>query len=149
MVLTLLIVASGFVGRYIYTSIPRTAGGVPMPVADVQATIAALDRQLGDWPPGQPQEKREPAKVMAASASKSAGSGTQRKRVSRSERRMASEKAKVQKQSQTLAQQLATINQAQRFLAAWHTIHVPLGMVLFSAATLHALATLYLHTLGR
>ncbi len=42
--LTILIVASGFVGRYIYTQIPRTLDGVEMETVSGQVQAAALSR---------------------------------------------------------------------------------------------------------
>jgi uncharacterized membrane protein len=73
MLMTILVVISGFVGRYIYTRIPRAADGSELP--------------------------------SAAAA-------------------------------------------ARRMMATWHTVHVPLGLAMFTAATLHALAGLYFSTLG-
>ena len=75
MLMTTLVVISGFVGRYIYTRIPRAADGAELPAATAVA--------------------------------------------------------------------------ARRMMATWHTIHVPLGLAMFTAAILHALAGLYFNTLGR
>ena len=75
MLMTMVVVISGFVGRYIYTRIPRSADGSELPSATAVA--------------------------------------------------------------------------ARRMMATWHTVHVPLGLAMFTAATLHALAGLYFTTLGR
>lgn len=75
MLMTVLVVISGFVGRYIYTRIPRSADGAELPSASAAT--------------------------------------------------------------------------ARRMLATWHTVHVPLGLAMFTAATLHALAGLYFSTLAR
>lgn len=75
MLMTILVVISGFVGRYIYTRIPRSADGSELPSGTAVA--------------------------------------------------------------------------ARRMLATWHTVHVPLGLAMFTAATLHALAGLYFSTLSR
>jgi hypothetical protein len=75
MLMTILVVISGFIGRYIYTRIPRAADGSELP-------------------------------SPAAAA-------------------------------------------ARRMMSTWHTVHVPLGLAMFTAATLHALAGLYFSTLGR
>jgi len=74
--LTLIIVISGFVGRYIYTRIPRTADGV----------------------------------VIEGSLSAEA------------------------------------LKHARRLMALWHTIHIPIGMALFTAAFVHIGAALYYAT---
>lgn len=74
--LTVVIVISGFVGRYIYTRIPRTADGV----------------------------------VIEGSLSAEA------------------------------------LRQARRLMSLWHTIHIPIGMALFTAAFVHIGAALYYAT---
>ncbi len=81
-VLTGVIVVSGFIGRYIYTRIPRTADGIEAdaPFSDVQKAALANTRRL---------------------------------------------------------------------LALWHTIHIPIGMALFTAAFIHIGAALYYATLLR
>jgi hypothetical protein len=80
--LTVLIVISGFVGRYIYTRIPRTAEGL-----EIEGYASETDREA--------------------------------------------------------------IANARRLMALWHTIHVPLGMALFSAALIHIVAAVYYATLLR
>lgn len=75
--LTVVIVISGFVGRYIYTRIPRTADGV----------------------------------VIEGSLSAEA------------------------------------LKHARRLMALWHTVHIPIGMALFTAAFVHIGAALYYATL--
>lgn len=75
--LTVVIVISGFVGRYIYTRIPRTADGIEM------------------------------TDSLSAEA----------------------------------------LKQARRLMSFWHTIHIPIGMALFTAAFVHMGAALYYATL--
>jgi len=78
--LTIVVVMSGFIGRYIYTRIPRTADGIE------------IDTPLGEA-------------------------------------------------------QAATIANARRLLALWHTVHIPIGMALFTAAVVHIAGALYYATL--
>jgi hypothetical protein len=80
MLLTVIIVVSGFIGRYIYTRIPRTLEGVE------------IDTPLG-------------------------------------------------------SAQAAALAQSRRLLALWHTIHIPIGMALFTSAFVHIGAALYYATL--
>jgi len=77
--MTAVIVLSGFVGRYIYTRIPRSADGREMegPLSDAQRAAMA---------------------------------------------------------------------NARRLLALWHTIHIPIGIALFTAAFIHILGALYYAT---
>jgi hypothetical protein len=74
---TIIIVMSGFIGRYIFTRIPRTLDGL-----EIEGTLS--------------QE---------------------------------------------------ALKQARRLLALWHTIHIPIGMVLFVSAFVHIGAALYYATL--
>ncbi len=39
------------------------------------------------------------------------------------------------------------MDRSRRLLAIWHTLHVPLGMMLFFIAFIHIVATLYFATL--
>lgn len=74
--LTVVIVISGFVGRYIYTRIPRTADGI-----EIEDSLSA-----------------------------------------------------------------EALKHARRLMALWHTIHIPIGMALFTAAFVHMGAALYYAT---
>jgi len=78
--MTIIVVISGFIGRYIYTRIPRTADGIE------------IETPLGEA-------------------------------------------------------QAAAIASARRLLALWHTIHIPIGMALFTAAFVHIGGALYYATL--
>jgi hypothetical protein len=78
--MTFIVVISGFVGRYIYTRIPRTADGIE------------IDTPMGDA-------------------------------------------------------QASAIANARRLMSLWHTVHIPLGMALFTAAFVHIGGALYYATL--
>ena len=51
--------------------------------------------------------------------------------------------------SQQLQRQVASLAAARRLLALWHTIHIPIGMALFTAAFIHIVAAIYFATLLR
>lgn len=76
MLFTIVIVISGFIGRYIYTRIPRTMDGL-----EIEDTLSE-----------------------------------------------------------------SALRQARRLMALWHTIHIPIGMVLFISAFVHIGAALYYAT---
>jgi hypothetical protein len=76
---TIVIVVSGFIGRYIYTRIPRTADGL-----EVERGLSA-----------------------------------------------------------------EAVKRARRLMAVWHTIHIPIGMVLFAAAFIHIGGATYYALLSR
>ncbi|GAB4480216.1 MAG: hypothetical protein OHK0031_01140 [Anaerolineales bacterium] len=77
--LTAVIVFSGFIGRYIYTRIPRTADGI-----EDEGLIGQM--------------------------------------------------------------QASTLANARRLMSLWHTVHIPIGMALFTAAIVHILGALYYAT---
>jgi hypothetical protein len=76
---TIVIVISGFIGRYIYTRIPRTAEGI-----EIESGLST-----------------------------------------------------------------EAVKQARRLMALWHTIHIPIGMVLFAAAFIHIGGAMYYAVLLR
>jgi hypothetical protein len=78
--LTVIIVISGFIGRYIYTRIPRTADGIE---------DTGLIGQM----------------------------------------------------------QAGALANARRLMSLWHTVHIPIGMALFTAAFVHIIGALYYATL--
>jgi hypothetical protein len=45
--MTAVVVASGFIGRYIYTAVPRTADGVLVEARELEAQLAAAQAELG------------------------------------------------------------------------------------------------------
>jgi uncharacterized membrane protein (DUF106 family) len=115
MLLTVVIVLSGFIGRYIYTAVPRTADGVALEASQVEQAICQAQSQL----------------QAAASSLK------------------AKEMKKLSQRQAQLQRQLDSLANTRRLLALWHSIHIPIGMALFTAAIIHAVAALYYATLLR
>jgi hypothetical protein len=46
MLLTGVIVLSGFIGRYIYTAVPRTSDGIELNLAEIESRVVILDEQI-------------------------------------------------------------------------------------------------------
>jgi hypothetical protein len=122
MLMTLIIVASGFIGRYIYTAIPRTADGIEIEAVELQRQIAVMETEL----------KRLEA--------------TQSAQITRAQRKHLKT---LQRQRRALVRQVASLAQARRLMALWHAIHIPIGVALFTAAFVHMGAALYYATLLR
>jgi hypothetical protein len=114
LLLTVIIVISGFIGRYIFTSIPRTADGIEMETDLLQKQLARLEAEIR-------------------------GRSESRKRDIE---RLVDEQKKLQRQVRNLAN-------TRRLMSLWHTIHVPIGLALFTAAFIHSLAAFYYATLIR
>jgi len=123
MLLTVIIVISGFIGRYIYTAVPRTADGVEVEVNLLEQQIIEADAEL---------QKRLAADPAAAH-----------------NREQRAELEKLRKRRQSLQRQVNSLATARRSLALWHSIHIPIGMALFTAAFIHILAAIYYATLLR
>ncbi len=168
MLLTIVVVVSGFIGRYIYTAVPRTADGAEIAIRDLAERIAAADAQLQAWNAGRP------AVVTALTARLTALADTQRESgvllvLGRAflrwgyERKLQSETRKLdaagRAQSKPLQKllderyrlqsEIRSLAVARRLLALWHTIHIPIGMAMFALAFIHAGAALYYATLMR
>ena len=114
LLLTVIIVISGFIGRYIFTSIPRTADGVEVETAVLEKQIARLENE-----------------IHARSAS--------RKR----------EIKRLVQEQKTLQRQVRSLATTRRLMSLWHTIHIPIGLALFTAAFIHSAVAFYYATLLR
>ena len=119
MLMTAVVVISGFLGRYIYTAVPRTADGVIVELQALQGQVAE------------------------------ARAAMQRLSSGRAEAAPAKETLRAQRRLKELERQLGAMRWARRLLATWHTVHIPLGMVMFVTAFVHAGAALYYATLLR
>jgi hypothetical protein len=119
--MTGVVVASGFIGRYIYTAVPRTADGVMVEAQELQAQLVVLRASLAE----------RPADGSAIATARHVDERVARARLRQLER------------------QIAALRWARRSLATWHTIHIPLGMVLFVTAFVHVAASVYYSTLLR
>lgn len=120
--MTAVVVASGFIGRYIYTAVPRTADGVVVEAQALQLQLDAVRQEL----------------ALASVA----GTGISPVTAWRPDPVAAG-------RLRELERQMAALRWARRTLATWHTIHIPLGMVLFVMAFAHILAAVYYATLLR
>jgi hypothetical protein len=125
--MTVLVVASGFIGRYIYTAVPRTADGAIIEAQELELRLAAL-RTAGADAAG------ADAAVAAAAAVAGANQDAGRK---------------IERRIHAIERQMGALRWERRALATWHAIHIPLGMVMFVVAFVHIAATLYYATLLR
>jgi hypothetical protein len=159
-VLTVIVVASGFLGRYLYTAIPRRLSGA----ASTHREIAEEARQLRASIEQFQQEK--PSRVQAAIASleepmrqTSASRALlgrwyyqrrYRRQVRGALRRLEgleegqrSELRELLERQEALARQMATLDAARQYMRLWHMAHIPLGLTLFFSVAVHIVATLY------
>jgi hypothetical protein len=167
MLLTIIVVASGFMGRYIYTSVPRTADGVEIEASQLEARISETEAELQSLLRGRPDVKRLlppqlvtipkfPQNALAIIMERSWVDLRQRlnwwiakRRLDLDSRVRIEQFEKLIKRQGLLRRQLASLAMARRLLALWHAVHIPIGMALFTAGFIHIGAALYYATLLR
>jgi hypothetical protein len=120
MLFTIIIVISGFVGRYIYTGIPRTADGIELEAEQISRYLEEVEASLRQSNASVPPDRTKAREIK-----------------------------RLQKRQQRLRRQLAGLATARRGLAIWHTVHVPIGIVLFVSALIHIVAAFYYATLSK
>lgn len=159
--LTGIVVLSGFVGRYIYTAVPRTADGVVLEAHQIRRQLAAADAQLQHYlrsrgsaaPSWEPSIQRAASTAVLGRVLLDAGFSVrnwlhQRRMDAYTREKSAEIQALVTRRRQ-LQRQIASLATARRMLAVWHSVHIPLGMTLFVTAFIHAFAAVYYATLLR
>jgi hypothetical protein len=157
MLLTGIVVISGFIGRYIYTAVPRTADGIVIEADLIQAQILEAQRRIDQWMAATPRLTKALSKHLAAEVNAGAGFSWwdrarwwwQKMQMSAEERAQVDELQVLIERRSILRRQVDRLAWARRLLAVWHTIHIPIGIVLFTAAFIHIGAAIYYATLLR
>ncbi len=155
--LTLIVVISGFIGRYIYTAVPRAADGMVLEEQALRREIEALESELQklklDLPKGITLRSLLPTEPSLFSSIHDLRALILRRQLQPSLNVRAVESLErtiaAQRRSQELRRSLGSLATARKLLAIWHTVHIPLGMALFVAAFVHIGAALYYATLLR
>jgi len=157
--LTLLIVTSGFIGRYIYTAVPRSVDGAELAAGELQAQMQAAEGDLRRLLESQPETARQLGGMLALSQA-APGAGAllgrtfedwqyrwqwwqARRRLPAAAQAQAAQLEGLQRRRRELARQLASLALARRMLSLWHSIHMPVGVALFATAFIHVAAALY------
>jgi hypothetical protein len=167
LLLTIIIVGSGIFGRYIYTLVPRTTDGAIVEAELLEKQIAIADAEIR-----QEMEHQSPTTAALFSrliVKEKPSNGFLATFVDRTltdpahRLQWCLEKARLDKKTRSkvdqldkqlrrrhqLTRQLNSLALARRTLALWHSVHIPIGMVLFTAATIHIFAAIYYATLLR
>jgi len=158
LLMTAIVVVSGFFGRYIYTAVPRTVDGVILERAEVlrmlasaEADLAGIQGELAAAPElGEPGAVNGMLMVLGRSlyGLRDAWRAWARGRGLDPQARAARARVEVLiRRRDELQRQVVTLAAARRLMASWHTLHVPLGMMMFSAAIIHIAAAMYYATL--
>lgn len=160
MFLTVMVVGSGFIGRYLYTAIPRTLSGVVTSRQQIEAEARALQMALARF------EEERPVQVRQLIADLSHRAPRRNPLVTvfgrfyfqwryRWQVRRALGKIEQMKEAQRrqltqllsrkrdLDRQVEMLEAARWLLRYWHILHVPIGLTLFFSVLIHVVATLY------
>lgn len=163
MLMTAVVVISGFIGRYIYTAIPRNVDGLEIEAGELQRQIDGLEDKIGRWlgkQPGVTEQLLMYSPIAVSDSSRGFGNPfgdmifrinlwNNRRKMDPRTRLQVTYLADLLKRRRSLERQRASLAQARRLMALWHTIHVPIGLALFTAAFIHIVAAIYYATLLR
>lgn len=159
--LTVMVVASGFLGRYLYTAIPRSMAGLELSRDELETALANARARLMVSASRRPQQVREALAHLQPHHTEAEASAWgvlmrvwddwqyQRRvraalhRVHRAEREAARQLAALQRQVRQAERYLAMLNSARRLFGLWHVIHVPMGLTLFGSVFIHIVAVYY------
>jgi hypothetical protein len=162
MFLTLLVVGSGFLGRYIYTAVPRSLAGIEVDRRTLEQQAGERQRALEHWAAdkssrvqqlvgkelAQTRNYRELSLVEILTRRLHEYRERRRLRkairaLDREERERMAEINQLLRQQRRLQRQISSLRSVRRLMGWWHTFHVPLGLTLFAAIFIHILATIY------
>jgi hypothetical protein len=156
MLMTIIIVISGFVGRYFYTAVPRTADGTLLEAEQLTQMIAQNQYHLEQWRNSHPELVRQVEGLFAATEEPKAKKGKKasirtqwqnlERKASPENRQLVHNLKLLWERQETLQRQLNSMAGARRLLAVWHAVHVPLGVATFTIAFIHIGAALYYAT---
>ncbi len=163
MLMSGVVVISGFVGRYIYTAIPRNADGIELEAGDLQRQIEKLEAEIGRRLGERPDISDQLLIYSPISVSASIqGIGNPfgdliyrvslwniKRKMDPETRSQAASLSALLKRQRSLDRQRVSLAQTRRLMALWHTLHVPIGLALFTAAFIHIVAAIYYATLLR
>lgn len=165
--LTVLVVLSGFLGRYIYTAVPRSLAGVELDRRTLEQELWQARQELVAWSADKStrvqalvaQEAAAIPPTSDLSAFELLGRHLQEwqeqrrirwavQQLDRQEQARMKEIEKQLRRQQRLIRQIRSLQTVRRLMGYWHTAHVPLGLTLFSCMTIHIIATIYFGALS-
>lgn len=159
-ILTLIVVGSGFMGRYLYTALPRTISGVTTSRQALEREINTISQQISQFELQKPERVH---KIVADLSQRQADRNPLLTILGRSyyqwrfQRRL---KRQIKQLDQLAAEQKQQLSQmltrrrdlqrqtemleaARRVMRVWHILHIPFGLTLFFSVALHVFATIY------
>lgn len=168
MLLTFLMVASGFLLSYIYPALPRNVEGAELTLPEIEAQIKGANAGLQQWetehpeaiallgerlealtrpiPPGDERsvlrrefERRQYMRQVRQELNRLKAAGVEQ----------AGELGELLDRRHRLETQVNSLAAARKLLGQARTIHIAVGVVLFALAFVHIVAALYYSALAR
>jgi len=167
MLLTVVIVVSGFIGRYIYTAVPRTADGSEIERDQLECEVAEVEAEVRRWLVEQPEASQTWARRLSGTTRTQRSEAAlvlgrawfemilwvqlwvEKRRMPKEIRAQLDQLNRLVSRQRQLKRQISSLAFARRLLGVWHSVHIPIGMALFTAAFIHAGAAVYFASLLR
>ena len=162
MFLTGLVVASGFLGRFIYTAVPRTMAGLEVDRRTLELQALKQQQEMVSWAADKPmrvkalvqqeialttkRKELSPAAVLTWRLREAKERRRKRmaiRKLEKEEQARMAEIERILRQQRQLARQIDSLQTVRRMMGWWHTFHVPLGLTLFTAMFIHIVASIY------
>ncbi len=149
--LTVVVVVSGFIGRYLYTTLNRSISHATFSRGQVALDLQQAMAELASWEAEKPRRVRE----IAVGLQGNYGTGRlerwryRRKlqqtlvELERAEIILRRQVEQLEQRDQRLIQQQARLDRTRAIFRLWHTIHIPLGITLFVSLAIHIGATIF------
>lgn len=161
MALTVIVVGSGFLGRYFYTAIPRSLAGAEASSTELVDEIRQVQTTIGELTHQRSAAVQALVEADARRQRRARGDWMlvllrgwdewryhrrlhrQIRQLEKSEKQKLGDVERMLVRRRNLERQMRMLQAARRLLSVWHVAHVPMGVALFSSVTIHVAATLY------
>ncbi|MCL4264835.1 MAG: hypothetical protein KJ069_16550 [Anaerolineae bacterium] len=150
--LTAVVVVSGFIGRYLYTALQSGIRSSQFSYQQLEAEAATVQETIIELETNKPAQVRAITRQLQAEYSQSSWWGrwrygralqhalhTLEKETAGQQRQL----AQIRQQQDRLDRQAARLGQTRWLFQFWHTVHIPIGLALFTAVAIHILAAFY------
>lgn len=158
--LTLIVVGSGFIGRYLYTALPRTMSGVTASNRELMQEMQAIEAKLTQLKMMRPQREQEIVTALSERTTQRNPMLTmlgrsyyqwryhrrlqkELRRLDEIETQQRQQFSQLLEQKRTLERQMDMLAATRRMMRAWHLLHIPFGLTLFFSVAIHIFATFY------
>lgn len=138
-----LVVLSGFVGRYLFVRIPKTIRGTEVSLSEIQERAAELGEDLAGV--GLPPELLRRIEGEEAAAGRRPRWRRLRRDVRRAgvDRGLADEAIRLVRERATLLRRMAMLGRTKKLFELWHVFHKPLVYLMLVIAAVHIGIAIY------